>query len=204
MALAAPIFPRANIEVLARAQLPTRFGVFQVVSFVRGDRPFDDVAILNGPVSAAATAQARIHSECLTGDALGSTRCDCRDQLELSLDRLARVSGSVLLYLRQEGRGIGIAKKVEAYSLQDAGLDTVEANLHLGFDDDLRSYGNAAGMLLALGIGDVELHTNNPRKVFGLAEHGIKVHSRVPLVTEVRAENLRYLAVKRSKSGHLL
>jgi GTP cyclohydrolase II len=198
------IFDRHPVQVFARAKLPTRFGDFTIVSFVdRSGRAIDDVALVNGDVRADVATPTRIHSECLTGDSLGSTRCDCRDQLELALTRLSDIEGGVLLYLRQEGRGIGIAHKVAAYRLQDFGLDTVQANLHLGFDDDLRTYDGAAAMLEALGVEAVELHTNNPKKIEGLRRAGIKVQKRVPCVAVVRRENEHYLDAKRRKSGHL-
>ncbi|MEE9385228.1 MAG: GTP cyclohydrolase II [Nannocystaceae bacterium] len=193
------------LRIHARATLPTRRGMFEVISFRDTEgHTVDDVALVRGNVSDAGTVATRIHSECLTGDALGSLRCDCREQLELALDRFAAPDGGVLLYLRQEGRGIGIAEKVRAYELQDHGMDTVEANHHLGFDDDLRSYERAAQMLHALDVTAVDLHTNNPAKVEGLQGHGIRVKRRVPIVATSRVESQTYLATKRDKMGHLL
>ncbi len=194
-----------DLEIYGHARLPTRAGLFEVVSFRRrGGANLDDVALVRGELRGASAVPTRIHSECLTGDVFGSVRCDCRDQLELALARIVAAPAGLLLYLRQEGRGIGIAEKIRAYRLQDEGLDTVEANVHLGFDDDLRSYEVAAGMLRALGVASVELHTNNPRKVTGLTDLGIVVSGRVPLAAAPRPENAEYLDTKRRKSGHHL
>jgi GTP cyclohydrolase II len=164
-----------RVEVFASAELPTRAGEFRVVAFRRGDRLLDDVALVRGEPAGIPAVPTRVHSECLTGDTFGSLRCDCRDQLQLGLDALASFSVSLLVYLRQEGRGIGLANKVAAYALQDQGLDTFEANRHLGFDDDPRDYTIAADILGALGVQSIVLLTNNPRKVFGLRQHGIDV-----------------------------
>jgi GTP cyclohydrolase II len=192
------------LEVHGRAQLPSRYGDFEVVSFRLADgTPIDDVAVVRGNVRGATGLPTRVHSECLTGDVFGSVRCDCRDQLELALERIANEPQAALLYMRQEGRGIGIADKIRAYRLQDGGMDTVEANLHLGFDDDLRTYELAAAMLHTLGVRSIALHTNNPRKVEGMREHGIEVTGRVPLIATERDENASYLETKRRKSGHL-
>jgi GTP cyclohydrolase II len=201
-----PFKPLASLQIMARASLPTRFGRFVVYSFRRGDRTIDDVAIVKGDLDAFDRAEpltTRIHSECLTGDAFGSTRCDCRDQLEMALAKMNESGLGLLLYLRQEGRGIGIANKIGAYELQDHGLDTVQANLHLGYQDDMRTYDVAAGMLHALDVPKVDLCTNNPRKVSGLESYGIEVVKRVPIVAKPRPENVRYLDTKRQKSGHL-
>lgn len=195
-----------HLRELSRAVLPTRHGAFVIVAFAWEDgRRLDDIALLRGDVADQGDAVAvRMHSECLTGDVLGSLRCDCGDQLHEALQRLASRDSGVLLYLRQEGRGIGIANKIAAYSLQDRGLDTVEANLHLGFDDDLRRYDVAAAMLRCLEIRHIELHTNNPSKLEGLRREGIDVVRRIPLVASVREENRLYLNTKRLRSGHWL
>ena len=191
-------------EILARAELPTRHGEFQIVSFRKASGlPSDHVALCRGAIAGKERVLTRMHSECLTGDALGSIRCDCRDQLEASLERLGQRDCGVLLYLRQEGRGIGIGNKVRAYQLQDSGLDTVEANVSLGFEDDLRSYVEAAAMLRLLDVASVVLQTNNPRKIQGLRNEGI-VTVREALVASSRPENRHYLETKRAKSGHLL
>jgi GTP cyclohydrolase II len=195
----------AAVTELARAKLPTKHGVFQIVSFfnAEGDR-LDDIALIRGDLAAPGPIAVRVHSECVTGDVLGSLRCDCGEQLHMAMDRLAGSERGVLLYMRQEGRGIGIANKVEAYSWQDRGMDTVQANLHLGFDDDLRSYDVAAGMLHALGVKQIYLHTNNPSKVDGLRAAGIDVVERVPMQVPPRDENRFYLATKKLRSGHFI
>ena len=191
--------------MFARARLPSRHGDFEIVSFIdEAGRTIDDVAVVRGELGGAAEVATRIHSECLTGDVFGSFRCDCRDQLELAMARIAGSDTGIILYLRQEGRGIGIAQKVRAYQLQQVGLDTVEANLHLGFDDDLRDYSVAAAMLHALGVGSVVLHTNNLRKIEGLRAGGVEVHHREAIIAPSREQNAGYLATKRDKSGHLL
>ena len=146
----------------------------------------------------------RIHSECLTGDAIGSLRCDCRDQLEGSMRALAQMPYGVLLYLRQEGRGIGLTNKIRAYELQDHGLDTVEANIALGFRDDERDYSIAAHMLRSLGVRSVRLMTNNPRKIDGLRALGVEVVDRIPLVIPANGYDRAYLETKAEKSGHLI
>jgi GTP cyclohydrolase II len=207
--------PRPNLSVLpaierdvreaARAVLPTKWGELDVVAFDGCDgRRLDDFALVKGEVAGEGVVPVRVHSECVTGDVFGSLRCDCGDQLAIAMERLAASDRGVLLYLRQEGRGIGIGHKIAAYALQDRGMDTVEANLHLGFDDDLREYRTASRMLLAMGVRTIELHTNNPRKIEGLRAHGIEVAQRVPIVVAARVENRRYLATKRRRSGHLL
>ncbi|MCA9656770.1 MAG: GTP cyclohydrolase II [Myxococcales bacterium] len=197
--------PVRSVDVFARAKLPSRHGEFTIVSFTdeRG-RTLDDVAIVRGDVAGVDAVPTRVHSECLTGDVFGSKRCDCRDQLELALERFADADVAIILYMRQEGRGIGIAHKVRAYALQEQGLDTVEANLHLGFDSDLRDYGTAAAMLRALGVGSVALHTNNLEKIAGLQQHGVPVAERVAIQSDPGEHNERYLATKREKCGHLL
>lgn len=201
---------RPEVTVFAQASLPTAHGVFELVSFVDGSgRKLDDVALVYPASNAARVAShnrvaVRVHSECVTGDVFGSRRCDCGPQLQHALAEIVARGSGVLVYMRQEGRGIGIANKVAAYALQDAGMDTVEANLHLGFDDDLRQYDVAAAILRALGVTKVELFTNNPRKVEGLQAAGLDVARRLPLVTAVNADNARYLRTKRVRSGHLL
>jgi 3,4-dihydroxy 2-butanone 4-phosphate synthase/GTP cyclohydrolase II len=146
----------------------------------------------------------RVHSECLTGDALGSLRCDCGSQLDRALERIAREGTGVLVYIRQEGRGIGLANKIRAYELQDQGFDTVEANEKLGFKPDLRDYGVGAQILVDLGVSRIRLMTNNPRKIVGLEGYGLHVVERVPLLTKPTAANLGYLTTKRDKLGHLM
>lgn len=199
-----PQFPN-EVRVLSRAKLPTQHGPFEIVAFARPNgEQLRDIALVRGDLSGACDVPMRIHSECLTGDVLGSVRCDCGEQLQLALERMAASEYGIILYLRQEGRGIGIANKVRAYALQDEGMDTVDANLHLGFDDDLRTYDTAAAMLRALEVESVVLHTNNPRKLQGLRDGGVSVKRREPLAVPPRVENRHYLETKRRRSGHLL
>ena len=194
-----------KLEIHARAKLPTRHGELEVVSFVdEAGKRLDDVAVIAAPVAGVEKLPVRVHSECLTGDVFGSKRCDCRDQLEIGLARIVANGGGAVLYLRQEGRGIGIAEKVKAYELQEQGLDTLDANIHLGFDGDLRDYGTAAAMLHAMEVASIVLLTNNPLKVDGLREHGVQVEKREAIVAESRDENVAYLDAKKTRMGHLL
>jgi GTP cyclohydrolase II len=193
-----------SVEVFARAALPTRHGNFEIVAFRNSKDGLDHVAIVKGNVVGREAVPVRMHSECLTGDVFGSLKCDCRDQLEAAIATVAATECGVILYLRQEGRGIGLANKVKAYSLQERGLDTVEANRHLGFDDDLREYDVAAGMLQLLGIASVDLITNNPRKLSGIRDHGVTVVARTPIQLPANPHNRFYLQTKKRKSGHLL
>jgi GTP cyclohydrolase II len=192
------------VKVEAVADLPTRFGHFQIVGFWNNRDGKDHVALVHGDVLDAENVVTRLHSECLTGDALGSLRCDCRDQLGVALERLTAEPRGVLLYLRQEGRGIGLLNKVRAYSLQDEGLDTVDANLALGFRDDERDYAIAAHMLASLTVRSVRLLTNNPKKVSELERHGIHVSGRIPHVIPANEHNRFYLETKANRSGHFI
>jgi GTP cyclohydrolase II len=192
------------VRIAAIADLPTRFGEFQIVAFQNNRDDKEHVAIIHGDVCEGEDVLTRLHSECLTGDALGSLRCDCRDQLQAALERIAKVEKGVVLYLRQEGRGIGLTNKVRAYGLQDHGLDTVEANLALGFRDDEREYGVAAHMLKSLKIKSIRLMTNNPRKIEDLEGHGVVVSQRVPHVLPPNKHNAFYLETKAHKSGHFI
>jgi GTP cyclohydrolase II len=188
---------------LAGANLPTRFGAFK--GFVYGDAERKEhVALTLGVVDDGGPVLVRAHSECLTGDVLGSSRCDCGEQLARSLHLLQEQGRGVLLYLRQEGRGIGLANKISAYALQEQGLDTVEANLALGLPEDGRDYRVAAEILLDLGVRRARLLTNNPAKVEGLGRHGVEVVERVPLRISPNPSSLEYLRTKREKMGHLL
>lgn len=193
------------MRVVAHAGLPTRFGDFEIVAFERADgTPLDHVALVRGSLAGAERLPLRIHSECLTGDVLGSLRCDCRDQLEIALRELGQAQASALLYLHQEGRGIGLANKIRAYQVQqEQGLDTVEANRHLGFDDDSRDYTDAAVMLQTLGVRSVVLMTNNPRKIGDLEKNGIEVARREPLRPTPNDHNREYIRAKQRKLGHL-
>jgi GTP cyclohydrolase II len=192
------------VRIVAAAQLPTRFGAFQIVAFLNNRDQKDHVAIVHGDVVGHSDVPTRLHSECLTGDVMGSLRCDCRDQLEASLQRIAAEPRGVVLYMRQEGRGIGLANKVRAYALQDRGLDTVEANQALGFRDDERDYAVAAHMIRSLGLASVRLMTNNPGKVAQLEQYGVKVSSRIPHLLPPNAHNRFYLETKAKRSGHFI
>ena len=192
------------IEPVAQSTLPTRFGEFRVVAF-RGDpQAREHLALVRGEVRGAERVPVRLHSECLTGDALGSLRCDCGEQLDASLERIASLSLGLLLYMRQEGRGIGLTNKIRAYAIQDQGYDTIEANRLLGFPDDLRDYAVAADILRALGVRSVLLMTNNPAKIRGLREHGIEVAGRIPVLVPPNRHNSGYLETKRRRAGHWL
>jgi GTP cyclohydrolase II len=194
---------RPNVTLLSRARLPlSDMPDTQIFAFRGSDDGQDHVALLVGAFGGRPPL-VRLHSECLTGDVFGSLKCDCGPQLKEALLLIGTAGGGVLLYLRQEGRGIGLANKLRAYALQDRGLDTVDANLRLGFADDERNYAHAAAILRALGIGDVRLLTNNPNKVEALEREGIKVVERVAHHMPSNPHNADYLAVKREKSGHL-
>jgi GTP cyclohydrolase II len=184
--------------------LPTRFGDFKVVAFSDDAHDCEHVALVRGDIAGAENVPTRVHSECLTGDTLGSLRCDCRDQLEAALGRLGEKDTGLLLYLRQEGRGIGIANKIRAYALQDAGLDTIDANRALGFRDDERDYTIAAQMLQSLGVRSIGLMTNNPDKLAQLQRLGVTVTGRIPHVVPPNPHNLEYLKTKARRSGHFL
>ena len=192
------------VRVVAMAELPTRFGDFHIVAFENNRDGKEHVAITKGDVIGADDVPVRLHSECLTGDALGSLRCDCRDQLEAALKTIGQMEKGMVLYLRQEGRGIGLINKIRAYSLQDEGLDTVQANLALGFRDDERDYAVAAHMLMSLKIRSIRLMTNNPKKINQLVQYGIQVNGRIPHVMEPNDYNRFYLETKAAKSGHLI
>jgi GTP cyclohydrolase II len=192
------------VKVVAVANLPTRFGQFHIVAFWNNRDGKEHVALVRGDVIGVQKVTTRLHSECLTGDALGSLRCDCREQLEAALLRLGGMERGVLLYLRQEGRGIGLINKIRAYSLQEQGLDTVDANLALGFRDDERDYAIAAHMLASLGVDSVSLLTNNPSKVRQLEQYGIPVAERVPHVIQPNEHNRFYLETKAERSGHFM
>lgn len=195
--------PERLVHLAAEARLPSRHGAFQVVAFDSVDGK-EHGAVVKGDVRGREDVPLRVHSECFTGDVMGSLKCDCRDQLEAALDLVGGEDVGVVLYLRQEGRGIGLANKIRAYALQDAGLDTVEANHALGFQDDERRYDIAAQMIEELGIASVRLITNNPNKVAGLESYGIRVSGRIPLQMPPNRFNSFYLETKRKKSGHLL
>ncbi len=187
---------------VARASLPTRYGTFEMFVYETPERK-EHVALTLGAVDDGEPVVVRAHSECLTGDVLGSSRCDCGEQLDDSMRFLREQGRGVLLYLRQEGRGIGLANKISAYALQEHGFDTVEANLALGLPEDMRDYRVAAEMLLDLGVRRVRLLTNNPAKIRDLERHGVEVVERIPLSVSPNPSNLGYLRTKREKMGHL-
>ena len=193
-----------NILLGSEARLPTRYGNFQIHAFVCPFTGEEHVALVKGKVAGKQDVLVRLHSECVTGDVFGSERCDCGEQLDAALKRLGRASEGILLYLAQEGRGIGIVNKVAAYHLQDHGLDTVDANRALGFPPDLRSYKCAACMLRVLGVGSIQLMTNNPAKIEELRAYGVRVTKRIPLEVRVTATNVRYLRSKKERLRHLL
>lgn len=194
-----------RVRVVARAKLPTSFGVFTIFG-VKGAGPQDEaVALLHGKIRGAKSAPlVRVHSQCLTGDVFHSLRCDCRSQLELALKKITSAPAGLLLYLPQEGRGIGLLNKIRAYELQDGGMDTVQANESLGFAADTREYSFSAEALKALGVRQLRLLSNNPDKVQQLEDAGIKVVERVPCQPRMTKLTRRYLTTKKSKMGHLL
>lgn len=192
------------VRIEAVAELPSRFGRFRIVAFWNNRDGKEHVAMVHGDVMGAENVLTRLHSECLTGDVMGSLRCDCRDQLEVALQRLASAPRGLLLYLRQEGRGIGLINKVRAYALQDHGLDTVEANVALGFRDDERDYAIAAHMIASLNIKSVQLMTNNPNKIRQLEQHGARISGRIPHVMPPNPHNQFYLRTKATRSGHYI
>ena len=195
---------RVCVRVVAVAQLPTRFGPFQLVGFWNNRDGKEHVAMVHGDVVGAEDVAVRLHSECLTGDVMGSLRCDCRDQLTEGLRAIQREGRGVLLYLRQEGRGIGLLNKIRAYALQEQGLDTVEANQALGFRDDERDYAVAAHMVRSLGVRSVRVVTNNPDKIKQLTQHGVVVSGRIPHVIPPNEYNRFYLETKARRSGHMI
>jgi len=192
-----------TIARYAEAEMPSRFGPFRVVVYREHDSDKEHLAVIAGEVEGAKDLLVRVHSECLTGEAFHSLRCDCRDQLDLALERIQAAGNGAVLYLRQEGRGIGLGNKIRAYAKQDEGLDTVDANLALGFEDDERGYQVAADMLRDLGVRSVALMTNNPRKVQGLENDGIEVTRREPHEVEAHEHNRDYLKTKQDRLGHL-
>ena len=192
------------VSRVATTVLPTRHGAFKALLYHSQVDHKHHLALVKGEFSSIEPVLVRVHSECLTGDALGSLRCDCGAQLDRAMERIADEGKGVLLYIRQEGRGIGLANKLRAYELQDQGFDTVEANEKLGFKPDLRDYGVGAQILVDLGVSKLRLMTNNPRKIVGLEGYGLQVVERVPLLTRPTATNLGYLETKRAKLGHLI
>ncbi|GAA0598307.1 bifunctional 3,4-dihydroxy-2-butanone 4-phosphate synthase/GTP cyclohydrolase II [Virgibacillus siamensis] len=193
-----------HVSRVVETTLPTEFGTFKVFGYTNDLDDKEHIALVKGEIDSEDTVLTRVHSECLTGDIFGSFRCDCGPQLHAALRKINEAGSGVLVYMRQEGRGIGLLNKLRAYQLQDAGMDTVEANEQLGFAPDLREYNLSAQILTDLGIKKVELLTNNPEKVSGLSSYGIKIESRIPIQTGTRKENEKYLHTKFDKMGHML
>ena len=190
------------VHRVAEAKLPTKYGEFTIIAYKSTIDPDEHVALVKGDVSTEEPALVRVHSECLTGDVFGSLRCDCGEQMAIAMQGIANEGKGVFLYMRQEGRGIGLHNKLRAYALQDQGVDTVEANELLGFAADLRDYGIGAQILADIGLQRIRLLTNNPRKVVGLEGHGLKVVETVPIVAPPNSYNAAYLKVKGVKLGH--
>jgi GTP cyclohydrolase II len=191
------------VELVAKVELPTRFGDFTLYGFYDGVDDLEHTALVRGDIAGKDDVPVRVHSECHTGDVFGSLRCDCRDQLEASLAYVAKQDFGAIIYLRQEGRGIGLLNKIKAYRLQELGLDTVEANHFLGYPAEARTYSVAAAIIRLLNIRSLALLSNNPDKLSKLAEDGISITRRIPLVIPANSHNSRYLDTKRDKMGHL-
>jgi len=194
--------PRREVVRYAETQLPTVHGTLRCVVYRNADG-VEQVAMVAGEVDGASRVLCRVHSECVTSEVFGSTKCDCKEQLDHALDRIAREGRGVVVYLRQEGRGIGLGNKIRAYALQEEGVDTVDANRLLGLPDDARTYDDAAAILADLGVRSVLLMTNNPAKVDGLRDLGVQVVRREPHLMDVRGHALRYVETKQQRMGHL-
>lgn len=193
-----------HVSKVAQAKMPTKYGDFEMFGFINNITKEHHVALVKGDITTNEPVLTRIHSECLTGDALGSSRCDCGEQYDEAMKRIVHEGRGILLYLRQEGRGIGLINKIKAYELQDKGYDTVEANIELGFPADLRDYSVAAHILKTLNVKDINLMTNNPDKVHGVEKYGINVSNRVPIIMPMKKTNEFYLNTKVLKMNHIL
>ena len=201
---AVPAAETRLVELYAEAPLPTKHGLFRTLVFREKGTEKEHVVALKGDLRGHEGVPVRVHSECLTSEILGSLKCDCRDQLEHALDLVGRADRGALIYLRQEGRGIGLGNKIRAYELQSRGADTYEANRQLGFQDDLRRYDVAADILKHLGPSSIDLITNNPLKIEGLESEGIVVRRRIPSAASFNPHNIGYLRTKRERTGHLI
>lgn len=192
------------VECVSKAKLPTAYGMFDIMTYVSTISDEYHIALVMGEIDKDEPTLVRVHSECLTGDALHSLRCDCGQQLERSYEMIAERGKGIILYMRQEGRGIGLLAKIKAYHLQDNGADTVQANLALGFPEDLRDYGIGAQILKDIGVRKIQLLTNNPKKIVGLQGYGLEIVERESIEIHANNENLKYLTTKKDKMGHLL
>ncbi|MFH1639062.1 MAG: GTP cyclohydrolase II, partial [Chloroflexota bacterium] len=192
------------VHRVAEAKLPTIYGEFTAIAYKSDIGPCEHLALVKGDISSDKPVLVRVHSECVTGDVFRSLRCDCGEQVPLAMQAIAAEGRGVFLYMRQEGRGIGFHNKIRAYALQDKGLDTVEANLSLGFPPDLRNYGIGAQILAELGLHEIRLLTNNPKKVIGLEGYGLKVVETLPIICPPNEYNRHYLETKQKKLGHVL
>jgi 3,4-dihydroxy 2-butanone 4-phosphate synthase/GTP cyclohydrolase II len=192
------------VRIIAETVLPTPFGEFKAYGFVNAIDECEHLALVKGDIDPDKEVLVRVHSQCLTGDVFGSYRCDCGNQLEAAMDIINREGLGIILYLQQEGRGIGLANKLKAYALQDKGRDTVEANEELGFEADLRDYGVGAQMLAALGVKKMRMMTNNPKKIKGIEGYGLAVTGRIPIECDPKPENMKYLLTKCQKLGHMM
>ncbi len=192
------------VHRVTETKLPTKWGEFKAIAYASDVKSGEHVALVMGDVTTIEPVLVRVHSECLTGDTLGSLRCDCGEQLALAMQKIAQEGRGVMLYMRQEGRGIGFHNKLKAYALQDKGMDTVDANIELGFGVDLRDYGEGAQILADLGLNEIRLLTNNPKKIIGLESYGLKVVESVPIVIRPNPYNTNYLETKKNRMGHLL